>query len=102
MLRIGIRHFSLVLAIPAFASLPLAAQHAPGEQGSRNIRIMSHIPLPGGGNHGVANLGGIEIRTADIEVEQELSRPYAYVPMWGVPSQLHIISLKDPAKAKIL
>src|SRR5262245_31017863 len=74
----------------------------PGEQGSRNIKIMSHIPLPGGGNHGVPNLGGIEIRTADVEVEQELSRPYAYVPMWGAPSMLHIISLKDPSKAKIL
>jgi len=73
-----------------------------GEQSSRNVHIMSHIPLPGGGNRGVANLGGIEIRTADVEIEQELARPYAYVPMWGAPSQVHIISLKDPAKAKIL
>src|SRR2546428_7759874 len=51
----------------------------PGTEGSSNVHIMSHIPLPGGGNQGVPNLGGIEIRTADVEIEQELSRPYAYV-----------------------
>ncbi|MBI4501175.1 MAG: hypothetical protein HY700_08440 [Gemmatimonadetes bacterium] len=92
----------VALAALVLGTLPVGAQHPPGQQGSANVHIMSHIPLPGGGNHGVPNLGGIEIRTADVEIEQELSRPYAYVPMWGAPSLLHIISLKDPAKAKIL
>src|ERR1051326_1752029 len=97
----------LALTLCSMATLPAVGQSvahnpAPGEQGSRNLRIMSHVPLPGGGNKGVPNLSGLEIRTADVEMEQELSRPYAYVPMWGTPSQIHIISLKDPARARIL
>jgi hypothetical protein len=91
-----------LLVAPPLLGQSVATNPAPGEQGSRNIRIVSHIPLPGGGNKGVPNLSNIEIRTADVEMEQELSRPYAYVPMWGTPSQIHIISLKDPARAKIL
>src|SRR6202008_863582 len=39
----------------------------PGEQGSRNIHVTSHVPL------GAARTVG------DIEIEQELSRPYVYV-----------------------
>src|SRR5947209_1703316 len=95
---------SLLVALATRPALGQSVAHnpAPGEQGSRNLRIMSHVPLPGGGNKGVPNLSGLEIRTADVELEQELSRPYAYVPMWGTPSQIHIISLKDPTHAKIL
>src|SRR3977135_3171925 len=46
------------LGIPKFA---------PGEQGSRNIKVLAHIPLGG-----PASVG-------DIEIEQELSRPYVYL-----------------------
>jgi len=42
------------------------------------------------------------IRTADIELEQELARPFAYVPMLGTPPAVHFISLKDPQKAKVV
>ena len=104
-----IRFCTIAIALAVLTPTFLSGQgtgstgiRAPGTQGSSNVRVMSHIPLPGGGTKGVPILGGIEIRTADVELEQELSRPYAYVPMWGAPSQLHIISLKDPAKAKIL
>jgi hypothetical protein len=57
----------------------------PGAQGSTNVKIMSHIPLPG---------------MANIEIEQELSRPYAYVSAHRNGYQ--IISLKDPARAKVI
>ena len=79
--------------------LPAHGQHSPGAQGSRNIRITSHIPLSGGGQISISNT---EIRSADIEMEQELSRPYVYVPMLGTPSTVHFISIKDPAKATLL
>src|SRR5688572_23516900 len=92
----------LLISTTSLFGQSVANNFAPGEAGSRNIKIVSHIPLPGGGNKGVPNLANIEIRTADVELEQELNRPYAYVPMWGTPSQIHIISLKDPAKARIL
>src|SRR6185503_19514688 len=66
---------------------------APGEQGSRNIKVMSHIPL------GAANTVG------DIEIEQELSRPYVYVSrMSGGPHDIGftIVSIKDPTRAKVI
>src|ERR1041385_4594812 len=87
------------IALAFVATLPAHAQRLPGEQGSRNITIVSHIPLGGGGGISISNT---EIRTADLEIEQELSRPYAYVPMLGWPSQVHFISLKDPKKAQVV
>ena len=41
-------------------------------------------------------------KTADITVEQELSRPYAYIAHRLVPSGIEIISIKDPAKPVLL
>jgi hypothetical protein len=38
----------------------------PGNQGSRNIRVLGHLPLGG------------EFSSSDLEIEQELSRPYIY------------------------
>jgi hypothetical protein len=97
------RSLPIVIAALAVAASPAQAQltklRAPGEQKSSNIKVLSHIPLPGGGGRAISNTF---IRTADIELEQELSRPYAYVPMYGKPSQLHVISLKNPEKAQIL
>ncbi len=46
---------------------PVSAQYPPGEQGSTNLHVVSHVPLGG------------EFRVTDIEIEQELSRPFAYV-----------------------
>jgi len=64
-------------------------QPAPGMAGSRNMKLMSHIALGG------------PFYANDIKVEQELSRPYAYVSgrsHFG----FYIINLKDPGKASLL
>ncbi len=69
------------------------AQYPPGQQGSRNVRILSHIPL------------GRTFTVADIEIEQEMSRPFAYVArMHGSTSSMGftIIGLKDPDDAEHL
>lgn len=64
-----------LLAAGAFlatvAGADLAAQHPPGQHHTPNMRVVTHVPL--GGNWEVA----------DIEIEQELSRPYAYVSRMG-------------------
>src|ERR1051325_9150469 len=41
----------------------------PGEQGSRNIHVIGHLPLTVSSAYNIA----------DIEMEQELSRPYIYI-----------------------
>src|SRR5688500_2811843 len=79
-----------MLPLLAAGNISANAQHPPGEQGTRNIKVMSHLPLAG------------RMQVADIEIEQELSRPYAYVPIRVKDAGFFIINLKDPAKASVL
>ena len=65
------------------------AQFPPGKQGSSNLRIVAHVPL------------GANATTSDVELEQELSRPYAYVDR-QVNAGFDIINLKDPARAYVM
>ena len=58
--------------------------------GSRNIKLLAHLPMD-----------SIE-KTSDITIEQELSRPYVYTGHRLVPSGIDIISIKDPAKPRII
>ena len=52
---------------------------APGEQGSSNIEIMAHVPG----------------RATDIEMEQDMDRPYVYLSRGGEAS-FDIYSFEDP------
>jgi hypothetical protein len=89
--------FCLMLAL-VMASLRLGAQNAEPvgpppplvkTGGSANVKVLGHVPQGGFG------------RTADIEIEQELSRPYAYTSgMVGYFWQA--ISVKDPANPKVI
>src|SRR5207248_1900667 len=75
----------------ALVTLPFtvrAQTHAPGEEGSRNMHVLSHVPLGG------------KFLTGDIEIEQDLSRPYAYVSRIYTEPGFDVISLKDPKAAK--
>src|SRR5262245_17912321 len=85
------RLIAITVALTGTVS-PLEGQHPPGQQGSANVHIVSHLPL------------GRRFTTADIEIEQELSRPYAYVsrmtPQLG--TGFDIINIKDPTKPSVL
>src|SRR5262245_56122765 len=93
-------HAAAAIALLTFGTSNAAAQafpphgdFVPGTQGSRNMKVMSHIPL------------GRIFTVTDVEVEQELSRPYAYVSrMHGITSEagFNIINLKNPEKASVL
>ncbi len=86
----------LALMAPASAlaqATDHASLYAPGEHYSRNIKLLSHIPL------------GRMFTVADIEIEQEPSRPFVYVArMHGITSSTGttVISVKDPENAKVL
>src|SRR6185436_15076669 len=73
---------------------PMRAGHTtypvPGARGSNNIKVLSHVPL-----------GGF-LHVSDIELEQELSRPYVYIDRRFQPSGFDIINIKDPSKAYIM
>ncbi len=79
-----------VLAVLVSAAPAAHAQdHAPGEQGSRNVHVLGHIPL------------GRSFSGSDIEMEQELARPYVYTSVM-LQTGTNIISVKDPAKPKVI
>ncbi|MSR07057.1 MAG: hypothetical protein EXR93_08340 [Gemmatimonadetes bacterium] len=88
------RSLVAAIALAGAAAGPALAQRggehpAPGMAGSRNMKVLAHIPLGG------------PFYANDIKVEQELSRPYAYVSgrsHFGY----YIIDLKDPGKARLL
>ena len=88
--------FSLtLLLLTAAQAQPQGLQHpthppAPGERGSANIQVLSHIPL------------GTEWSISDIEIEQDLDRPYAYVARRQETSGFDVIDLSDPANAQVI
>jgi len=75
-------------------TLPAFAQWTADKPGSDNITVLSHVPL------------GPRLSVADIELEQELSRPYAYVArmVYGDegPRGTDIIDLSDPRHARVI
>src|SRR5713226_1594079 len=78
---------ALLLGVPLVA---LTGQEPVGKQGSSNMHVVAHIPL------------GSHVRTGDVEIEQELSRPYAYINTRKDISGFDIISLQDPARAHVI
>ena len=77
------------VALPAFGQRG-DQQPAPGMAGSRNMRVAAHIPLEG------------TLQVADIEIEQELSRPYVYIPIRVKEAGFFVIDIKNLDKPKIL
>ncbi|HSM03451.1 MAG TPA: hypothetical protein VK858_02470 [Longimicrobiales bacterium] len=83
----------LGMTLPAIA----AAQEVPWspmDRGSDNIEVLGHLPL------------GPRLSVADMDVEQEMDRPYAYVArmVYGTdgPKGTDIISIADPERPELL
>jgi len=62
----------------------------PGERGSPNIHVLSHIPL------------GQAQSVSDIEIEQDMDRPYAYGARRNGAIGFDVIDLSDPDHARLL
>jgi hypothetical protein len=67
-----------------------SGQYAPGKQGSQNVRVLAHVPHGG------------EFHATDVEIEQELSRPYVYASGYNSPTVFHIIDIRDLARARVI
>ncbi len=90
MKRLPSMRIGLTLALVFVAAGAAEAQWTPSEPGSDNIEVLSHIPL-----------GGWRT-TADIELEQELDRPYAYLARRFDEAGVDIVDISDPENAKII
>jgi len=62
----------------------------PGERGSPNMTVLSHIPL------------GAQDTISDIELEQDPSRPYAYVGRRVGEKGFDVIDLSDPYHSRVI
>lgn len=73
---------------------PVLGQWTPDKPGSENITVLGHQPLGG------------RMTVTDMELEQELSRPYAYVGRASIleegPKGMDIIDLSDPAAPRVI
>jgi len=82
------------LLVFAFWPQSAASQWTAEKPGSDNIEVLGHIPL------------GPRLSVADMELEQELDRPYAYVArmVYGDagPRGTDIIDLSDPSNLKVI
>jgi len=86
-----------LLAGAALAVSAAGAQETPWtarNPGSENITVLGHIPL------------GPRLSVADMDMEQELDRPYAYVArmVYGErgPKGTDIVDLSDPANPRVI
>jgi hypothetical protein len=86
----SVRRLVTVVATLAMGAPPAQGQLPPSPPGSSNIHVLAHVPL--GGSYTVA----------DIEIEQELSRPYAYVQRDFGLFGFNILELKDPSKPRVI
>jgi hypothetical protein len=62
----------------------------PTPRGSANIQVLGHVPLGG------------PFTVSDIELEQELSRPYAYVSRMFGQAGFDVVDLSDPDHPSII
>jgi hypothetical protein len=85
---------AVLLLLAAVAAPPAHAQWTASKPGSDNMDILGHIPL------------GPRLSVADMDIEQELDRPYAYVArmVYGDvgPKGLDIVSIADPEHPEVI
>lgn len=72
------------------AQTPNVNPHPPGQNHSPNMKLVAHLPL------------GEASTVADLEIEQDLSRPFAYVSRNRGIGGFDIIDLSEPEDAKVL
>lgn len=85
---------ALLLAVATLFVMPATAQWTALERGTENITVEGHVPL------------GPRLSVLDMELEQEMSRPYAYVSRGQLAETgakgMDIIDLSDPASPRVL
>ena len=87
----------VALAVLTATPMMSAAQETPWnamKRGSDNIDVLGHLPL------------GPALNVSDMDIEQEMSRPYAYVSRMVYAGQgvmgMDIVSIEDPSNLEIL
>ena len=91
--------FAVALPAAALAQVEATYPRQPGQRGSSNIRILSHLTLRT--EIGEVGTGSEVLGISDVELEQDEDRPYAYVTRRGVGG-FDVINLEDPENAEVI
>ena len=93
----GVITITILAGMIAFRMTPgLLAQEMAEQRGSDNIEVVSHLPLGAPGS------------VSDIEIEQDMSRPFVYIgrEVFGVGSGMErgmdIIDISNPASPEVI
>ena len=88
---------TLSAALSIALASPVAGQQVPWSpmnRSSDNMEVLGHLPL------------GAQLSVADMDLEQEMDRPYAYISRmvygWEGPKGTDIISLEDPENPELI
>ena len=88
------RLFTTLALLTGVIVAPVSAQWTPLDRGSDNVHVQGHLQL------------GARMTVTDMELEQEVSRPYAYVGRASIltdgPKGMDIIDISDPTDPKLL
>ncbi len=93
--RLSVGSMSALLALSAFpVALSAQVPWSPMKPGSDNVEVMGHAPL------------GPPLSVADLDMEQELDRPYVYVGRIAYgdvgPKGMDVVSIADPANPQVI
>ena len=93
----GVMAIMILFTIVVFSMVqPVFAQESAETRGSENIEVVSHLPLGAPGS------------VSDIEIEQEMSRPFVYLgrevfgEISGMERGMDIIDVSDPANPLVI
>ena len=93
--RRWLRLLAVLVAVQVPAHQALAQSPLPGTKvgGTPNVKVVSHIPIRG------------FMQTVDIEIEQEMSRPFVYLSRSRLLTNeagFTVVSIEDPENAEMI
>ncbi len=83
-------HLAIASAMLLLCAPESVAQEEAAKEKSDNIEVLSHIPLGG------------KFTVVDLEMEQELDRPYVYIARTFDQAGFDVIDIGDPENARVI
>lgn len=84
---------ALPAALAVFLAAPAVAQEGPTRESTSNLQRVKHVPLE----------AGPQFSRSDVEIEQDLSRPFVYASRIMNPTfGFDIISIAEPGNAEVI
>jgi len=91
----GVRWGVLGTVVAAMTAGAAGAQRAPGTNATPNLHVLAHVPVARGITTGYQDI-------LDIDVDQDLARPYVYIAHYVDYDGFDIIDIRDPRRPRLI